>query len=682
MATELEELLIQLKADSESFRSELKSSQSALNKATDSMTAAVNEFSKKSEGGFKASTVAFGSFVGVLASAAVQKGFQLLVNGFKSVVSDGIDAAIEAEKFGKQLDNAFALAGRSADGSSGRFKEFADELGRTTQFEDDVIVQTGAMIESLARLDEDGLKRATQGAIDFAAATGRDLSTVAVAVGKAASGNTRALAAMGIQLEDTGDKAKNTALVLATLEARFSGSATNTVKTFSGALAQAHNAFTNTTEAIGNMVVKNPVVVAGIGAVARVFQELTQYISENEGSIKQFVGQGLIYAVNTFGVLSEVLSTVVRLWQTQANAVMLVGQAYVDTFQAIKAAASGDFSGAAAAFDETKQRFDDLKKGLSGPGLFDSITQSAADVGFAMGQAFGKDPTGKTLKGVKDITEELTRAQEAAKAFGESLVKKGSDPLDDFTLRSDLLKASREADLITEQQFLAEKAILMQDQFELENRMLMEARATSLQTEADFQLAEAQLRQEQASRAIALGAEKAKAEQNQNKLREENLKSSLGTIATLQNSSSKELANIGRASAVATATMDGFVAIQKALAAAPPPFGFALAALVGAASAANIAKISGVQLASGIDSVPGIGNRDSVPAMLTPGERVVPKNTNQDLKEFLGGQNSEPKNQITNNFTFYGIDPSNADGIIKVVNDGISRGALPLLVGR
>jgi hypothetical protein len=55
-----------------------------------------------------------------------------------------------------------------------------------------------------------------------------------------------------------------------------------------------------------------------------------------------------------------------------------------------------------------------------------------------------------------------------------------------------------------------------------------------------------------------------------------------GTLAGLSSSGNKKLAAIGKAAAVAQATIDGFVAVQKALASAPPPWNFIQAAAVGA----------------------------------------------------------------------------------------------------
>lgn len=73
-----------------------------------------------------------------------------------------------------------------------------------------------------------------------------------------------------------------------------------------------------------------------------------------------------------------------------------------------------------------------------------------------------------------------------------------------------------------------------------------------------------------------------------------------GQLATLQSSHVKEVAAIGKAAAIAQATMDGIKAVQAALAGPPgPPWSFAIAAATGIATAANVAKIAGIGFQSG-----------------------------------------------------------------------------------
>lgn len=64
-----------------------------------------------------------------------------------------------------------------------------------------------------------------------------------------------------------------------------------------------------------------------------------------------------------------------------------------------------------------------------------------------------------------------------------------------------------------------------------------------------------------------------------------------GDLAGLAHSSNKKLAKIGKAAAIAQATIDGILAVQKALGAFPPPFNYIAAAAVGVVALENINKI-------------------------------------------------------------------------------------------
>lgn len=76
-------------------------------------------------------------------------------------------------------------------------------------------------------------------------------------------------------------------------------------------------------------------------------------------------------------------------------------------------------------------------------------------------------------------------------------------------------------------------------------------------------------------------------------------------MSSLSQSSNKRLAAIGKAAAITQATIDGYLAVQKALAAFPPPFNFAAAAAVGVATAANVANIAGIGFSGGGYTGPG-----------------------------------------------------------------------------
>lgn len=116
----------------------------------------------------------------------------------------------------------------------------------------------------------------------------------------------------------------------------------------------------------------------------------------------------------------------------------------------------------------------------------------------------------------------------------------------------------------------------------------------------------------------------------------QNAQTFFGSLATLSRSENKKLAAIGKAAAVTQATIDGVLAVQKALSSAPPPVNFALAAAVGVAAAANVAQILSQNtqgFAFGGDfAVGGTGGTDSqlVAFRATPGETVSVRTPTQN----------------------------------------------------
>lgn len=118
-----------------------------------------------------------------------------------------------------------------------------------------------------------------------------------------------------------------------------------------------------------------------------------------------------------------------------------------------------------------------------------------------------------------------------------------------------------------------------------------------LQDEQDAQMIEKALGVESAQDFIR--ARNVQKEKEANRQKAQDFASTMSFIATLSTAKNKELALIGKASAISLAYINTGVAITRALAAAPPPFNFALAAAVGAAGAAQIATIIGAPLREG-----------------------------------------------------------------------------------
>lgn len=130
---------------------------------------------------------------------------------------------------------------------------------------------------------------------------------------------------------------------------------------------------------------------------------------------------------------------------------------------------------------------------------------------------------------------------------------------------------------------------------------------------------------------------KAQADVQYQEMRLKGTQNFLGTLATLSSSSNKRLASIGKAAAVSQAIIDGYLAIQKALASPPGwPYNAGSVIAVTAAQAANVAAISSQSLPGfrrgGEYTVGGAGGIDSqrVEFMATPGEKIRINTPEQD----------------------------------------------------
>lgn len=233
----------------------------------------------------------FSRFGGVLKSAlAIGAGAAVAAVGSLAFALRGsVDAASEAEDAAKRLNNALAPLGASAAGVSQALREQANALQQVTRFDDDAIVSGQALLAIYVQ-NEEQLKSGTQAAVDFAAATGTDISTAFKLIAKAAAGNTAALSRYGIILDENIPKGEKFAAVLSQVADTMGGRAAADAKTYSGALAILGNAFGELQETAGKAVtgsdrvkealsaLKDVLTNEGLIAAVRMFAESITYV--------------------------------------------------------------------------------------------------------------------------------------------------------------------------------------------------------------------------------------------------------------------------------------------------------------------------------------------------------------------------------------------------------------------
>lgn len=197
-----------------------------------------------------------------------------------NVLAEPIKQASEAEDSMNGLNTALALSGKYTEDAANSFGALASEIQNTTTVGDDAVIQAASLIQTMGRLDQEGLKRATAASVDLAAALKIDLQTASQLVGKAAEGNISAFKRYGIEIKQGKTDAETLANTLGVLEGRFKGAAAAQANTFSGALAQLGNVFGDLQEEIGKAVVKNGVFIQAIKVIKEAISNATPAIAD------------------------------------------------------------------------------------------------------------------------------------------------------------------------------------------------------------------------------------------------------------------------------------------------------------------------------------------------------------------------------------------------------------------
>lgn len=703
MAT-LEEIVVQLTAETQQLRAEMASATKAVKDSTSKMDDAIQAFSDNSKKNTTFFQTAMATMTGFLGSQAVLGAFNALkgvaMELGNQLVEAGQEAMAEEQAF-TRLATSLRLSGNYSKEAADGLADYAGELEGVAGVGADVIASNMAVLSSLTRLNSEGIKSAQMAAVDLSAALGKDLGTSTEIVAKAINGNDAALKKLGISLNLTSDSTKNLEIVTAALSERFGGSAQAKMQTFGGALFLLKDAYGDMFKEVAKAITQNEVVITVMKTAADIFGKFAEELKNGGPAIRDGIGAALLDFLDILISVGQVTDFVVRGFRAGFNAIQTAISAVIDTIFYLYDKLNG--LGVDNPFEETAKQWEETKASFTDTSTLEMMTGKLQELRNAGGAAF-EQMKGKSIEAAKsqeDLGNAVQKTAELSKeemdvltSFASGLASQGQAINAQFQFANQMLAESHAqrmamvgddyaAQIEAQQMFFETQQALRDEQFQKENDALATARENNLITEEQYQKASAQLKNQYALDQMKQQTAQTQFEMQQQKTRQENFKSTMGTIASLSSSGNKELAAIGKAAAITNATIDGYAAVQKALASAPPPFNFALAALVGAATAANVAKISGVSLAGGINEVPksarGGNGGDNFPAMLMPGERVVPTETNQDLKEFLANQGGGSKVNV--NITVLpgtGLNNEQIGNLIEQMNNYFNAGGLKL----
>lgn len=651
MAT-LEELIIRLEAETKGLRSDLSKAAKATQDATKKISKDVESMSEESVKHLTFFQHAMASMSGFVGGQLILDAFYSLKNAamdlFNTLITDGIRAAQVQEDAINSLNTQLALNGNYSKAASKDMQDFASELQRTSKIGDETTLKMLSLASTFGKGTEETKKMVTA-AVELSAATGMSLEGAIKNLGKTYAGMTGELGeSLPIIRTLTVEQLKAGA-ALDLIVNRFGGSAASQIKTFSGLNQQLSNSFGDLTEAIGAVVTENQVLLHVMAKLNEQVNGTTDTINGNKNAYKTLVGEGMLWLIDVTGILLKALDNLWRTWLVitgAVNALLLPIGALVTAFKML----TGDVGEAGKQFSENIELMKKQLNAFSSENetSLGNLSESFAEMSVAgekglyliqSGAESTIEPLNQTKEAVKALTTEEQKRLDTLKQFSQALIDNSDSMKAQYDMDLETLAINLEDKLLTEEEYYDARREMLNTKHAEELADLQAAKDAGVVKEKDFQKAKTELERQQDLESKKLGSERLKWEDQSNKERIDNFKSTMGTIASLSNSGSKELAAIGKASAITTATIDGYAAIQKALASAPPPFNFALAALVGVATAQNIAKIKGVGMNEG-GTVPGTRgvNRDSVPIVGTPGEHMLDRTLSDDLRAYLERQ--------------------------------------------
>ena len=694
-------------------------------KSIERLEKSFSDFTQSATNDVNKATSAIDVFKGSIASAAVTRSLGAITRSAKALfnvfITDGLKAAQVQEDAINRLNIALKASGRFTEQASKDFQEYASSLQAVTKFGDEAILENAALIQSLGQLSQEGLKGATQAALDLSAALGISLNTAATLVGKAATGEIGTFSRYGLAIKKGADEAETFANALDAINSKFGGAAAGQVETFSGASAQLSNTFGDLTETFGFFVTRNDLVVSAIGGLNKAIAELDTFIKNNEASIREFINNGILSALDAI--------------QPLARGIVFLNDVFVGlntTWDFIKLnlnELTGLFVSASESILQTAKSAGEFI-GLDTTGIDEAITsvQNLKEVNQEVTESINKDIDDRlsaqetfanSVKGFADIiesnvrkeielertktaviTEELEKQKEARLASNDEVSEK--EQINEKVIELERAKSAKLIDIkaqeiVSLRELEAEenarqeeerliKVEVDQEQADQRLQLLIDRLGTieAIESEAEARRLEKEGKVFEAKKKRLAAEQKAekenifaiqKFEELSQKQRVANLQSTLGTISTLQSSNNKVLFNVGKAAAIGTATIDGFQAVQKALASAPPPINFVLAAAVGAAAAANVAKIASTPPPSFQDGgiVPGVPtDRDNTFANVASGEVILNRRQQAETLFAIANGNGTGGGGGSINISIdapFGVPDEQVDRMINAIND-------------
>lgn len=603
----------------------------------------------------------------------------------KSVISffvESVQLANENARAVNTLAAAYQAVGYTASGAMKQAQEFATKMQNLTGIADEAFLNAQRLLANFGVVGTKA-QEAIQAAYALSIGKSMDFASAMDLVAKAAAGQTSALTRYGIAIGDNVKEGEKFDAVLAQINERF------------GATAQA---------AMGDTITKTNALKQAWGDFK---EQVGAGLNEGLAPVLDWLTKGVALInkwFNAMGVLfSRAFDHIFTGFQAIKTGLIALGEAALKSLEpTVKILSYLPKVG-----DKIKNAYGDAVKSLS------DMRSNAVEQTKVMWNM--RTPLSDIWKKEKDITEQQKEAlklneqevnakrgivkvteeqAQAAKKAREEEQKRVNAVLNNAGVgprqttsgwdtssyqnkpKMDMGSMLAGTDLNETDEFLKnieEQKYGLEDLYKRKLELLQQGNLDE-QTYAEAKL---ELDRQYSTKTAELEAQVAKKRQT-------TMASTLNNLASLQNSSNKKMAAVGKAAAIAQATIDTYKAANSAYSAMAgiPVVGPALAVAAAAAAIAaglnNVAQISGIKLAEGglvkavtggVNAVVGEGGSD---------EAVLPlDNTRamQRIGDAIGNAGGASKDVVINQY----INITAGTGIINDITEALRNGTVDAL---
>ena len=236
-----------------------------------------------------------GVAAGFVSAEAVVGLFKSSLSELTSVVTESVSAYSESEAANVKLVAALKQHSLATPEVIAQYDGLATAFQNTTVHADEQFTAMEALLTQVGGVLPSAMEGALKASADLSAGLGIDLHAATLLVAKAAAGHTETLGRYGITVSQADIATQGFSAVLEAVNRQFGGQAAAQVDTYAGKIEQLKNSLNNVEEAIGKLIVKDPLIEQGLARIADAAKEADKSSSSFGGS---FVG-----LAHDFGIL-------------------------------------------------------------------------------------------------------------------------------------------------------------------------------------------------------------------------------------------------------------------------------------------------------------------------------------------------------------------------------------------